>query len=97
MNTIKAIDVCIVCYRSDVTQLQRLLQSIREAAPGVARHVSIWDNSVDEEASAAIRTTLQAFAEDFSSLRCEVSEGNLGFGQGNNALARQARSPGCCC
>lgn len=93
MNTIKAIDVCIVCYRSDVTQLQRLLQSIREAAPGVARHVSIWDNSVDEEASAAIRTTLQAFAEDFSSLRCEVSEGNLGFGQGNNALARQARSP----
>ena len=32
MNTIKAIDVCIVCYRSDVTQLQRLLQDIEAGA-----------------------------------------------------------------
>jgi GT2 family glycosyltransferase len=93
MNPIQVIDVCIVCYRSNISQLQRLLESIRSAAPGLTRHVSIWDNSVDETSSVAIRAALVPFADEFASLRCEVSEGNLGFGQANNALARQARSP----
>lgn len=93
MSPIRAIDICIVCYRSNPEQLRRLLESIQQAVPGVARHVAIWDNSVDESASMAIRATLEPFAEAYSSLRCEVSDSNLGFGQANNALARQARSP----
>jgi GT2 family glycosyltransferase len=92
-SRINAVDVQIVAWNSDATQLRRLLDSLAlEGAAGVALHVAIADNSVDAQVAAALDALLVAYAGRFSTLRLVVNDDNLGFGRAHNALARDARS-----
>ncbi len=93
MSAIDAVDVQIVAWRSDEGQLRRLLDSlVLEAAPGIALHVAIADNSVDAQCAAQLGALVAPYAACFASLRVTINADNLGFGRAHNALARDARS-----
>lgn len=82
----------MVCYHSQPAQLARLFDSLSALGPQIAVHLAIWDNSVDADYAETLRSLAARHAEDLASLRIEVSPRNIGFGQANNALAKDASS-----
>lgn len=82
------IDVFYVVYKPDIELLQASLQALSEQQEeaGIRLRVYLWDNSLDPEAHSRITALMEAFEQAFATLAVTRSEGNLGFGRGNNRL-----------
>ncbi|GMU43500.1 MAG: hypothetical protein AMXMBFR25_14860 [Lysobacterales bacterium] len=93
MSAIRAIDVQVVVWHSDESQLRRLFTSLAEQSGEAVLHVAVADNSVDAAYAEHLQLLLEPWREAFASLRIEIQSRNLGFGCAHNALAQGARTP----
>lgn len=78
-----AVSILIVAFRS-LDFIAECLQGVRQAAAGTPHEILFIDNG-DDGTEALVR-------ERFPDVRIIPSEGNIGFGAGNNRLAAQARA-----
>ncbi len=78
------VSVLIVAYNS-LEHIGRCIGAIPHAAPGIAVEVLLIDNGDG--------STARFVGATFPEVRVVATRGNIGFGAGNNELARHARAP----
>lgn len=83
-NTSPQISVLVVAYNSR-RHISGCIQSVFSAATGIPTEVLLIDNGTDDTAGFV--------TANFPNVVVIPSRGNIGFGAGNNELARHARAP----
>ena len=87
------IEVLVVVYRPDTTQLRALLASVLQASnEGVPLTMRLWHNDGDAPLTGEVSELYRDAREGGLSLTIGGGEGNLGFGSGINRMLRDSQA-----
>ena len=88
------IDVLVVVFRPDTTQLKALLESVlRASGAGVPLAMRVWHNDGDAPSAGVVSELYRSVQQRGLSLLIGGGEGNLGFGSGINRMLRDSQAP----
>ena len=88
------IDVLVVVFHPDTTQLKALLESVLLAyGEGVPLTMRVWHNDGDAPSTGDVSELYRDVKQRGLSLTIGGGEGNLGFGSGINRMVKDSQAP----